>query len=648
MKVHFNTLELTCRESVELVEFSPSVTFIHGPVGTGKSTVARLIDFCLGGTLVRTTAVRSELVSVQLSAVVGEYEAIFERAIDQNSSVRVTWTGNEEQGSVIAPIVQRQDAEPIFLENIFTLSDLIFHFAGVEPIKVRKSKTDPDSKLVRLSFRDVMWYCYLSQENLDSSFFQMDHPFKRNKSIDVMRFVVGFYSDRLNELEQRLVEMQERLRANRIAANQIREFLRRFHLGSDVGVDADMQQVQQELENARSRRSTIEADALKNTHTVDPLRHKLQKLARKLGSEEVALGDLQERVASQEALLADFISAKVKSARLDSARSVLAGVTFERCPQCGLTIEPGRCTSPAACNLCCQVEGDDDRDTEAVDTEILRQDLNTRIDELEELVNRHRTEIEKQLKAVAKLRHQKIELDQKLNRELQQYDSAYVSQIRGVDREIGELEERLRQLGRLAEMPRALEQMELESGQLEGQLTTVRESIRDERDRLRTADARIHDVESAFLSIMLDIGFPGIEAGDRVEISRRNWQPKVFHGANDTEGWGFDDAGSGGKQVLFNVCYALAIHRVAAEHELPLPTFLIIDSPTKNISADVNPTLIERYFKLIYSLADGVLKSTQFILIDSDLVEPDSEHSFEFQSRLLSREDPLISYYDGP
>jgi hypothetical protein len=95
------------------------------------------------------------------------------------------------------------------------------------------------------------------------------------------------------------------------------------------------------------------------------------------------------------------------------------------------------------------------------------------------------------------------------------------------------------------------------------------------------------------------------------------------------------------------VCYALAVHRVAAEHNLPLPTFLIVDSPTKNISADVNPTLVANYFKLIYSLAEGILKNTQFLLIDSDLVQP-TGHEIEFVERLLSPENPLISYYSGP
>ncbi len=646
MNFRFNYIELTCRKSIERIDFADSVTFIHGPVGTGKSTVARLIDFCLGGRLVRTTAVRSELLSVQLLAQIGNYQVLFERETSQTTSVRVTWTeSNIDIGSVLAPIVE--GSEPILSENIFTLSDLVFYFAGADPVKVRKSKANPDSKLVRMGFRDVMWYCYLKQETLDSSFFRMEHPFKRNKSIDVMRYIVGFHSERLNELEQSLVEQQEQLRANRVAAGQIREFLRKFKLGSDVGIDSEITDVQSELASARKQREAIEEKATENTHAIDPMRHKLQRLFQRLIREEEALSDLREKVTTQEALLADFITAKVKASRLESARSVLSGVDFERCPQCGLKVSQHRLSDLSACNLCCQSPTPDVQDATAVDTEVLRQDLNARIDELEQLVSRHRTALENQQASVFQLRSQKEELDRQLNRELQIYDSAYVSQIRGVDRLIGELEERLRQLGKLAELPRALEKMEVESGQIEGHIVNLKEAIRDERDLLRTADARIRDIESSFLSTMLGVGFPGIEPGDRVEISRRNWQPRVFHGEDDSEGWGFDDAGSGGKQVLFNACYALAVHRVSATHQLPLPTFLIVDSPTKNISADVDPIIVHDFFELIYSLADNELKDTQFILIDSDLVSPE-QSDIDFADYLFSREKPLISYYFGP
>ncbi len=645
MKVQFLHLELNCRKSVERVDFSPQVTFIHGPVSTGKSTVARLIDFCLGGRLVKTTAVRSELLAVQLSAQIGDYHAVFEREVEQNSSVRVTWEkGDEDRGSLVAPL--QQGESPIFATDIFTLSDLIFYFAGITPIKVRKSKRDPDSDMIRMSFRDVMWYCYLRQDELDSSFYQMNHPFKRNKSIDVIRYIVGFHSDRLNELELNLVQMQDQLRVNRAAANQIREFLRRFQLGSDVGIDVQITEVQGELESSRSRRQQIESDALQNTHAVEPLRQKLRRLSRRLGREEEALADLHERIVMQEALMAELVSAKVKSGRSDAAASILAGVEFNACPQCGTQVSEDRFDSEHTCRLCGQ-EVVSKENAVPLESEVLRQDLNARIDELEKLVEQRNRELEQQQARVQLLRERKNEQDRELSRELQQYDSAYVSQVRAVDRKIAELEERLRQLEKLAELPRALEQMERNSGELEGDVRNTRAAIEDERQLLHSADARIHDIESAFLSTMLEIGFPGIKPGDRVEISRRNWQPRVYHGSNDEEGWDFSEAGSGGKQVLFNVCYALAVHRVAAEHDLPLPTTLIVDSPTKNISADVDPTLVSNYFKLIYSLADGVLKGTQFILIDSDLVTPDIE-GIEFNERLFSREHLLISYYDGP
>ncbi len=645
MNVHFSHLELNCRASVERVDFSPQVTFIHGPVGTGKSTVARLVDFCLGGSLTRTSALRNELLAARLKARIGEYEVLFERELEQTTSVRVTWEkGNQDRGSALAPL--QQSESPILSGDVFTLSDLLFYFAGITPIKVRKSKMDPESELVRLSFRDVMWYCYLRQEDLDSSFFEMEHPFKRNKSIDVMRFVVGFHSDRLNQLDQNLVRMQDELRANRAAAIQIREFLRRFQLGSDVSIDVQIAQIENDLAAGQARRQQIEADSLQSTHTVDPLRDKLRQLSRRLGREEEALTDLRDRISTQEALRAELVSAKVKAGRSDAAQSVLAGVRFGRCPQCGSRVAEDRFGSDDACSLCGQ-DVHQEAGSDALETEVLRLDLNTRIDELDSLIESHRQELEEQEARVGSLRQRKIEQDQQLTRELQQYDSAYVSQVRAVDRGIAELEERRRQLRKLAELPRALEQMERASGELEGDVRNVRAAIEDERQRLRNADARIKDIESTFLSTMLEIGFPGIEPGDRVQISRRNWQPRVFHGADDDEGWSFDEAGSGGKQVLFNVCYALAVHRVAAEHDLPLPTFLIVDSPTKNISADVNPTLIERYFRLIYSLAEGRLKDTQFILIDSDLVEPAGQN-VDFKERLLSSEKPLISYYSGP
>jgi len=131
-------------------------------------------------------------------------------------------------------------------------------------------------------------------------------------------------------------------------------------------------------------------------------------------------------------------------------------------------------------------------------------------------------------------------------------------------------------------------------------------------------------------------------------IDPRNWKPTVIH--DDVE-WNFWEAGSGGKKTLFNVCYALAIHSVALGRNMPVPDILIIDSPTKNISEDENPELVQSLYAEIYGLARGYIGyPLQFLLIDSDLVAPSAELPGFSEHRMAGEPDApsLIPYYTGP
>src|SRR5208283_5473399 len=73
LNVRLQQLLITTRQTTELLDFASSVTFLCGPVGTGKSTVARLVDYCLGGDLERTPAIQQEFVAAQLVAELGDY-----------------------------------------------------------------------------------------------------------------------------------------------------------------------------------------------------------------------------------------------------------------------------------------------------------------------------------------------------------------------------------------------------------------------------------------------------------------------------------------------------------------------------------------------------------------------------------------------
>lgn len=645
MNIRLRRLVLTARQSTEEVRFSESVTFLYGPVGTGKSTVARLIDYCFGGELERTPAIQSEFVSVALAVTLGEYECTIERGAADTQAVRVTWSrGEDDIGSVSAPL--DAGAEQLLDAEVFNLSDLMFHLCGVEPIRVLKRTRDPDSPMIRLSFRDIWWYCYLDQTHLDSSFFRLEDPFRGRKSQDAMRFFTGLHSERLSQLQAELYKTMSEQQGAREAVVQIRRFMARFNLGSELDLAAQIEAAGQELRESEDRKQMLEEDRTSSIHPTDELRSRLRELSSIVADLKDAIGSSQTSLAEQEALRAELITAKVKAGRAEQASRILDGVDYSCCPQCGSSVS-GRPQSSEQCRLCGTIS-DAEKSAATVDTEAVRRELNDRIDQLTDSIRRKQLAMERSKRELQRTEDEKRQLDRRLQDELGRYDSAFVENIRVVDREIATLEERLRSLVQLQEMPRAIGELEERAGAAQGRIDRLRSTIEEERKRLRGADENAEAIAQKFKAIMIDVGFPGVSEDDEVSLDPRSWKPIVVHANQE---WGFWDTGSGGKKTLFNVCYALAVHEVARERNLPTPSVLVIDSPTKNISDDENPELVTALYREIYRIAELRNGSgIQFLLIDSDLVEPEGDLD-GFIERRMAREPEapsLISYYDGP
>lgn len=645
MKVHLTHLVIRTRLTTEEIRFSETVTFLYGPVGTGKSTVARLIDYCFGGDLERTPAIQHEFLSVTLDAKLGEYECMFERGAEDTQSVRVTWTrGEEDFGSVNAPLSAGE--VPLLNMEVYCLSDLLFHLCGVEPIKVLKRSRDPDSPMIRLSFRDIWWYCYLDQTHLDSSFFRLDDPYQGRKSQDAMRYFTGLHSERLNQLQAELYRTTTEQHGGREAVAQIRRFMARFNLGSELELESQLEATERDLRVVEKRKQLLETDRTTKIHPTDDLRSRLRELSRNVSDLQEAIDVSQRTLAEQEALRAELITVKVKAGRVVQAVRILEGVDYLCCPQCGSDISEHPPYSDH-CHLC----GKPSAATKArssVNEEAIRRELNDRIDQIADSMNRRIQSLERSKRELDGIERAKMLLDLQLQDELQRYDSAFVESIRVVDREIATLEERLRALVKLQEMPIAIGELEEKAGALQGRIDRLRSMIKEEMTQLRFAEVNARAIAEKFKTIMLEVGFPGVSDEDNVVLDPRNWKPIVVH---SEQKWGFWDTGSGGKKTLFNICYALAVHKVARERGMPVPNILIIDSPTKNISDDENPELVQSLYRVIYRFAadeDGA--GTQFLLIDSNIVEPEGELA-GFSKRRMAGEPgapSLISYYVGP
>jgi hypothetical protein len=627
------------------------VSYFHGQISAGKSSIARLVDFCLGGKLERTPAIGQELVSVQLSAIIEDQEVLFEREAKDSNQIQVTWRPPEgPSGSVLAPITASPTRGPIWGNEIYNLSDLIFHLFGFPPIKVRKSEIAADSKLVRLSFRDIMWYCYLEQGELDSSFFNLEKPIIMTKSRHAIRFIVGAYTEKLNELELELSRIRELRVKKKNSIEQLRTFLEPFGYSSDQEIISEIEQINSDLINVRSELMPIRDGYTKDTHFADELRDQLRQLNEQLLNEKRVLVDLNKRIEEQKSLKGELLTAKFKLARSKSAKVVLADLPFKYCPSCGAKVDHRRDLSSGVCLLCGQHPPETD-DRPLMEEEVVRRDLDLRIKELDESLERHKKARIAQELDLSRLKEEKALLDEKLDEELKNYDSRFLARSREIERKIASYEERIRGLKRILKMPEAVTKIEKEVDMLGVDLEGLGRRCDKERESIEASGRFVREIEDAFLQALLAVGVPGVSENDTVRVNAKTWVPDILIGGDISNRWNFYNAGSAGKKTLLNVCYALAVHKVSSVHKLPLPTLLIIDTPMKNIGEDVNRDIFEAFYTYLYKLAQGPLSNTQFIIIDKEYFAPESK-IIGIKERYMTVEDdecpPLISYYRGP
>jgi len=647
MNIRFLTLTLQCKKSREVINFSKQISFFHGQISSGKSSIARLIDYCLGGELEYTPALQQELVSVVLLAKIGENEVLFERERSSNK-IQVSWKDIDDNlWSVLAPI--HPSEEPIWAGAVYNISDLILHLLNLTPLKVRRSKTKKESPLVRLSFRDIRWYCYLDQDHLDSSFYRLEDPHRKLKSRDVMRFMVGYYTEKLNDLEIKLEEMRKEHKSKLEAANQVKAFLKEFGYDSEKQIEKEIERYSSELKEVRAQLENIYKGHVRNTHFVDELRGQLRELNKKLQREEETFVDLKERVNQEKSLRAEILSTKFKLAKAAEATLVLSGVRFENCPNCGSTIHH-ESSQNNKCPLC-KNPMTETMPLSTDQTEIMRKDLTSRIEDITESIERHREALKRQERIVEKLSEEKSKLDTRLRQEVERYDSVFLSQARETERNVAMLEERIRGARKIATMATAVDKLREETDKIAINIESIKRKIEEEKKNLTTAEKYVTEIEDTYLEILNRVGVPGITEEDKIKINLTTWIPQI-QSARGAVSYTFYNAGSGGKKTLLNVCYALAVHKVAAEKRLPLPTYLMIDTPMKNIGEDVNRDLFVSFYRLLYELSSGSLKNTQFIIIDKEFIPPEEPEEIDIFERYMTSDDPknppLISYYRGP
>jgi len=161
MKVRLSELFISCHKYQETVPLS-MFSYFYGKMGAGKSSIARLIDYCLGGDLELTPALQSEFVGATLTLQVDGNEVTLERQRNTDQ-IRAHWTKAGELFDTAVPA--RVPAERSCRDSNRGAVDLFFYL-GAWPTQGAPQQAQRRLRLGRLSLRDLLWYCYSTRTPL--------------------------------------------------------------------------------------------------------------------------------------------------------------------------------------------------------------------------------------------------------------------------------------------------------------------------------------------------------------------------------------------------------------------------------------------------------------------------------------------------
>jgi hypothetical protein len=639
MNIRIQELLIFCEGYHETIEFS-DIMYFHGQMGAGKSTIARLVDYCLGGGLDMTPALDSEFVSAQLKLTVENKPVLLERR-RSSDFILAQWMVEKDAHEATLP-ARTAAGEVVPETGIEVLSDLFFFLIGIEPPRVRRSKLKEDSELGRLSLRDLLWYCYLDQDSMDSDFFHLDaggDPWKKLKSRDVLRFVLGFHQEQVSELEAKL----ERLRARRLmlegGAQALKQALAGADFSSQMEIESRLNQIEDRIAELTTAIGSVRRDTGQDDdHATEFLRVRGRRLATELAETAEAVNALIKVLQDDRRHLNELRALSTKFRRMESARAVLNGVQFETCPRCAKPL-PAR--SEDSCRVCGQPDAIQGEDAAKLDT--MDADLIARSSEIEEGIQRRTGQLGTYRRRSSELARQKAQVDSELDRASEDYDSAFLSRALSLEQERSRLAGEAAQLERLRVLPQKVEDQLREATSLETQEVEIRKVLKAARTKAEKDAGNLRTLEELFLDCLVEAGVPGFKKTDIVQMRSPTFVPEVSTPEEkDIIVTSFSNLGSGGKKTLFKSCFAIALHRLAARIGAVLPTLLIIDSPMKNISERENKEQFEGFHKLVYKLAVDELRDTQFILIDKEFMSPAAQLNLDFSERRMTPEQPLL------
>jgi hypothetical protein len=619
-----NQLVVVGRNKDYKVNFNPGVNIIYGDSATGKSSILNLIDYLLGAkTFDLYPEIEAAARYAALDVTLNEDRYTIKRDIfDAKRPIEVFACGFDSIDKFAAKKYLPNFNENASFPEAGFFSEFLLDVLNLNNIKIKEAPTKDDSKLVRLSFRDLFKYCYVDQDDLGSKkFLNPDNYAKLTKNKEVFKYIFNALDSNISHLAGQISEKSQLRKKLDKTFTTVSEFLRESEFGTLLSLDLETEKIDKEIEGLNTQVEELNQRQIADTEVYSTIKSELVDISIERKALSQNMQDQQLKIERFARLKNDYLNDVNKFKSALAANDVIGDVSqeIELCPVCDNKLEVDTAR-----------EKFDIASAERISHEI--NVLKRRARETENIANETKKSWESNKIILTELDQAEIEAIKLQEKNTKELSSPYLVERDMYVARVGELKQKRKDLiSRLKvrnqhhQLTDSIKSLDIRIGQLNGQLEELRKSAPAMSDVL----SNLADNLKAYLT------FVKIKSPKGIRYNQKSFMPEV----RDIE---YAKLTSGGLRTIVGIGYLCSLMEEALTRTMSYPSFLMIDTVGKYLGktkeqkynleglekeadqheAVSDPDKYKNIFEHIIRIAEDYdikNRTCQFILVDNDV-----------------------------
>lgn len=619
-----NQLIVVGRRKNYTVNFNPGVNIIYGDSNTGKSTIVNLIDYLLGAKNFNLypeidAAARYAALDVTLNE---DRYTIKRDLFNANALIEVYTCPFDKVEQYSCRKYLPNFRKPSGSDDSGYFSDFLLDALNLPNIKLKESPSKDDSKLARLSFRDLFKYCYVDQDNLgDKRFFNPENWAVATKNKEVFKYIFNALDSHISEIQNQISEKTKQKNKLADTYSTVSDFLRESEFASMVSLDAEIENIDSDIENLNMQILELNQRQIADTEVYNTIRSELNKISLEKRALTLLMREQETKIERFTRLKNDYLIDINKFMATLSAMNGIGEVNqqIEICPVCDNTL-----------NVEIARERFDVANEEKISHEINA--LKRRARETESIA--HET---KRLWELNKIELAELELAEKNAIHLQEMNTRELSSPYLAERDmyvskLGELQQKRKDIVSKLKVRNQHSTLSKSIISLETKITQLQEQLAELGKNTPSLSNVFSDLADNLRDYLIAVK---IKSPTGIKFNEQTFLPQV----RDID---YARITSGGLRTIVGVGYLCSLMQEALNRTMNFPSFLMIDTVGKylgktkdqkyapdstdttadSMEAVSDPNKYQNMFEYIIKLSEMYEyqnKTCQFILVDNDV-----------------------------